>query len=122
MKLIDRLIGALALALSLAVPALAMAASIPMYQSGTALRHHLPKFSGNGLMYDTGGLLGDANGIGVSPFAVTDPGLGLAFRTAASGLAHNAFQVGFDGTGNVLMQVSAEGGALAKSVFLNKNG
>src|SRR5260370_42501800 len=83
-----------ALALALHLPAFAQ--SIPIYQSERALSHHLLKFT------------------------ITDSGLGLAFRSAVRGLAHTAFRIGSNGSGNALLQLSAEGGALAKSVFFSR--
>lgn len=111
-----------ALALALHLPS-CWAQNIPVFQSGTALAHHAIKFTGsNGLMMDAGGLLGDVNGLGLKPFSITDPGLGLALRSAASGLAHSAFQLGFDGSGNALLQLSAEGGATSKTLKCSVNG
>jgi hypothetical protein len=68
MKLFDRLLGALALALVMAVPALALAQGIPAYQSGTitqpgAAPGQPAKLQQDGQLVPSGGLTGSGLGL-----------------------------------------------------------
>jgi hypothetical protein len=115
-----RLLAAAALMLA---PSLAFAQGAPVFQSGLVTPGHVTKSAGNGLQMDAGGLTGDVNGRGVSPFSITDSlGLGLCSHTAATGGQHYEFCLGHDSSGNALLSATANGGATEKSIYFSKNG
>lgn len=114
--------GLVALACVL-LPSLLYAQGIPAYQSGLVTPGHLLKGAGNGQHMDVGTLTGDTNGRGVRPFAIQDDlGLGLCTHSAVTGGSHYEFCIGHNTNGDALLSVTANGGAVDKSVYLSKNG
>lgn len=99
-----RLFCVLAAALILALPSLAHAQGSTVYQNGQAIPNHIAKFVTNGRIADTGGLLGDSAGLGLTPFAVTDNnGLAFCANTAATTGPYNALCFGHTSTGDGLI-------------------
>lgn len=98
--------AALALLLS---PVVALAGNTPVYQSGTILvPHNLAKITRDGQIQDASplGVLGDAKGRGINPFAVTDKkGLGLCSYTTITGDTTGALCLGHDSSGNAIFSV-----------------
>jgi len=90
--------------LILALPALARAQGTPAYQSGLLSKPgNLSKMTRNGQYQDAGGILGDAKGLGVNPFAITDKGdIGICSSTASSAQANWALCLGHDTSGNAV--------------------
>lgn len=101
-----RLWGALAAALVLALPHLAFGQGATVYQNGTAIPNHIAKFVTQGRIADAGGLLGDAAGIGLSPFAVTDAkGVGLCFNDAVTSGSYHSLCFGHDSSSQPIFTI-----------------
>jgi len=111
MKLARRYGAALAVLALCSAPLVAQGQSVPVFQSGSlATSGGLSKFFRNGTIGDVGGVLGDVNGRGVTPFAIGDSlGLGLCANTAATGGNYRAFCLGHDASGNALLTVDSFG-------------
>ncbi len=109
--------------LILALPALAHAQGTPVYQSGLLSKPgNLPKMTRNGQYMDAGGVLGDTNGLGVNPFAITDVGgAGVCSNTVATGNSYNSICIGHDASGNALITVDSIGGPPAACSFSINN-
>ena len=119
------LIRRLALAAALLLPSVAWGQSSPqVYQSRLMTSpHDLAKITRNGQISDAGGLLGDASGRGVNPFAVQDNlGLGECFNSAATGGQYNAFCFGHDANGDALITLDSYGGLANKGANARING
>lgn len=118
-----RLLAALALLL---VPGIAFAQSTPVFQSGTmALARDLAMITRNGQIQDgaKNGVLGDAEGLGVNPFAVTDSlRAGICSNSASTGGQYNALCIGHDTSGNGLITLDSYGGLADKDFRFRING
>lgn len=118
-------IGQAIFALALcAAPLSVWAQSTPVYQRDLMTSpHDLAKITRNGQISDAGGLLGDASGRGVNPFAVQDNlGLGECSNSAVSSGQYNALCWGHDGSGNGLVTLDSYGGLANKSLNFRING
>lgn len=116
-------VAGLALLALASVAAPAQAQRTPVYQSGTlGASSNIAKYFANGLIGDGSGLLGDTNGKGVNPFAVTDViGLGVCSNSAVTNGPFQAFCLGHDATG-ALLTIDSYGGAAAGDFRVRKNG
>lgn len=120
--MIPRIAGAIsALALLAAHPALAQ--RTPAYQDGTVSAGDALKAITQGRYGKTGGLSGDANGLGLNPHSTTDNnGLGECFNNVKTGLPHNALCLGHNPDGNGLITLDSYGGLEAKELKFRING
>lgn len=106
------LAAALAAGIVAALAPGARAQSQPAYQLGTVKGNDMLKAVRNGQHQDAGGLLGDINGVGVNPFAITDGnGLGQCFNTGPTGQPYYALCFGHDTDGTALITVDSYGAA-----------
>lgn len=93
------------------------------HQSGTVVPGHLAKLLTNGRVGDAGGIAGDANGVGLEPFAVNDKlGLGVCSNSAATTGPHNQLCLGHDSSSNGLMTLDSYGGLPGKALKIRING
>jgi hypothetical protein len=118
---------ALSAALALALPSLAFGQGIPVFQSGTMVPYHVPRFDSNGLIQDASrnGVFGDSvSGLGLSPFGITDHfGPGVCSNTASTLGPYSALCLGHDGSGNGVFSLDSFGGASnAGTILFRVNG
>src|SRR5690242_20687402 len=111
-----RLIAA-AFAALLACAGHAQAQRTPTYQGGATHANELGKFQANGGLTGVGGVLGDANGRGANPFAITDGGdKGVCLNSAATGGQYNALCLGHDASNNAVITLDSYGGLSGTAV------
>jgi hypothetical protein len=94
-----------------------------VYQNGNVVPNHLAKWFTNGRIGDVGGLQGDVNGQGISPFIVTDNnGNGECLNSAVASGPYNGLCFGHSANGTPTISVSSFGGFAAKPLEFVING
>jgi hypothetical protein len=105
-----RAAAALATALIVLAPHLALGQGTPVYQNDAVVPDHLAKFLTNGRVADVGGLLGDVDGNGVAPFAILDKnGPGLCSNTASTSGTYRSICLGHSANGDALVSILGGG-------------
>jgi hypothetical protein len=97
----------------------AAAQMVPLFQDGQVQPNEIAKFERNGAARNSGGIAGDNNGLGVTPFAATDfQQRGVCSNSGPASGPYNQICIGHDSAGDAVLSVDNLGGGTGQFKFL----